>query len=457
MQRRQFKMSEGGRFFYGKWMTFLEIHKERRENIMTRTFTKTMGIASMVLFLIVFLSAGNPAGAVAKDTVKIAQISAFSGPFGAYGQIYHAMIKFAVDQQNAKGGLLGKKIEIIKADSELKPDVATRKAKKLILEDKVNFIGGTPGSHIAIALNKVATEHKTIFVNYAGMSDIIQGKEFSRYAFRVCQNAYNFTSALAQLMATEPYRKFYIICQDYTWGHDVAKAFKEQIKIHIPDAEIVGEDYHPLATKDFAPYIKKVINAKADAIFTGNWGPDASLLVKQARAMGLKTPFPFVMTFGWDAPLLYELKDEAVGIYSAYDYTMRVDTPENKAMIARYHEQHKKDEDFRTWWPDGHVIIGWNMVFAAVERAGSLDPEKVIEALEGMWYKTPVGWWAMRKCDHQLILPMFGGRIEPGWNPYYNGSIRPDVKFPIVGPDIVRIPAMEVSIPPTSDYNPRCQ
>ena len=384
---------------------------------------------------------------------KIGLIDIYSGPFEDAGRTHYHGVKFAVDEQNAKGGLLGKKIEIIKADSELKPDVAARKAKKLILEDKVNFLGGTAGSHIAIALNKLATEHKTIFVNYGGMSDIVQGKEFSRYAFRVVQNSYNFTSALAQLMASKPYRKFYIICQDYAWGHDVATAFKEQMKIYIADVQIVGEDYHPIGTEDFSPFITKVIAAKADAIFTGNWGPDARLLVKQARSLGLKAPFPFVMTFGVDPPLEQELGDDSVGIHYAFDYTLRVDTPENKAMIAKYHAQpeHKNSKDVLDWWPGGtvgHVILGWKMVFAAVKKAGSLDPEKIIEAFEGMWYKTPVGWWFMRKCDHQVILPMFGGVVEAGPNPYFD--------FPWLGPDIITFPAAESAMPPTSDYNKRC-
>lgn len=103
------------------------------------------------------------------------------------------------------------------------------------------------------------------------------------------------------------------------------------------------------------------------------------------------------------------------------------------------------------WWPAGIVgqtILGCKMTFAAVEKAGSLDPEKIIEAFEGMWYKTPVGWWFMRKCDHQVILPMFGGEIQAGWNPYFD--------FPWLGTDIITFPAAESAIPPTSDYNKRC-
>jgi ABC-type branched-subunit amino acid transport system substrate-binding protein len=418
---------------------------------MVKSFIKLEIGCIVFLIIIVGIFTFTPV-AFSADTIKIGQLDPLSGPFEYAGRLYYAGLKFVVDEQNKKGGLLGKKLEIIQEDSELKPDVTTRKAKKLILEDKVNFLASGTGTHISIALNKVATAYKTIYINYGGMGDICQGKEFSRYAFRVCQNSYNFTSAFAQFMALKPFRKFYIICQDYAWGHDVANDFKKQLKIHLPEAQIVGEDYHPLATKDFGPYITKVMAAKADAVFTGNWGPDSRLLVKQARALGLKAPFPFVMTFGVDPYVEQELGDDSIGIHYVYDYTVRVDTPENRAMIERYRTYHKDDKDVLTQWPVGsigHTICGWQMVVALIEKIGTIDPEKFIEAFEGFSYKTPVGVWTMRKCDHQVLLPMFGGVVEGGPNPYF--------PFPWLGPKIVTFPPEKVAIPATPDYNPRCK
>lgn len=425
---------------------------------MERTFAKVMHIISLGLFLTIGLSSGFPSRAMGADTVKIGLLEILSGPSENVGRLYTAAVQFAVDEQNAKGGLLGKQIELVLEDSEVKPDVATRKAKKLILEGKVNFLGTGSGSGIAIALNKVATTYKIVTINHGGMADICQGKEFSRYSFRVCMNSYALNAALTQLMITKPYRKFYILCQDYAWGHDAGEAFKKELKKYLPDAKIVGEDYHPLMTKDFGPYITKVMSSKADAIFTGNWGSDARLLVKQARSLGLKAPFPFIMPLGVDPYTMNEVKEDAVGIHLAYAYTGRVKTPENEEMVAKYHEKHKRDKDFLTWWPEGAIgvtILGYNMFFAAVEKAKSLDSEKVIGTLEGFRYKTPVGWWEMRKCDHQVLVPIFGGELQSK-NPYFDGSIRPEVKFPWLGSDITTFPATAVSIPPTPDYNPRC-
>jgi ABC-type branched-subunit amino acid transport system substrate-binding protein len=426
---------------------------------MNKSFPKTLWIVFICFLLILSCapagqrstetpSAGDKPEAKEAETIKIGLIAPFSGAFWGMGPYFHAGIKFAVKEQNAKGGILGKQIEIIKGDSKFKPDVATRIARKLILEDKVNFIVSGGGSHEALALNRVATQHKTIFINIDQTDDSLQGEDFSRYAFRVCANNHAMTSALAQFMATKPHRKYYIISPDYDYGHDLANAYKKQIKQYVPDAQIVGEDYHTLKTRQFGPYINNVKAAKADAVFSGSFADDLYYLIRQARDQGLAAPFPIVT-----ANALYRTdvrKEDAPGIFSAAGYTMLVDTSENKAMVAKYHKQHKYDKYWRKWVDPrrGSSIIGWQMVFAAIEKAGSLDPEKIITTFEGFRYKTPVGWWQMRKCDHQVMLPMFGMAAKAAPNPYYPGTL--------YGPDIVKISAEETAIPATSDYNPRC-
>jgi branched-chain amino acid transport system substrate-binding protein len=411
------------------------------------------------LILVLSLLGGIPSRAAADDIIKIGYLEAKSGVFESVGRFFQAGFQFAVDEQNEKGGLLGRKIEVITEDSEFKGDVANRKAKKLIMEDKVNILASGGSSAVAVVMNKIATTYNTLYFNHGGMTDDIQGREFSRYGFRVVQNMYSHYAALAFFMANKPYRKFYIIGPDYLAAHSASKAFKEQIKIHVPDAEIVGEDYHPLgATKDFGPYITKIIAAKADAVVVESFGPDLINMIKQSRAMGLKAPFPFLSHVLEPYPM-YELKDEGVGLCITTSYSLRVNTPENQEMIKKFHEKHKNDKDFQHWWPvglQGSGAIGWKMTFAAIEKAGTLDPEKVIETLEGFQFKSPVGLWTMRKCDHQVVVPMYGVVMEGGPNPWFNGSISADVKFPWSGPNIEMFPADKVSLPATADYNPRC-
>jgi branched-chain amino acid transport system substrate-binding protein len=428
-----------------------ETKEERRRWIMKKMFK----VVAMVGILFSFALGAN-----AEDTVKIGMLTTLSGPFEFVGRIYVSGAKFAVDEQNAKGGLLGKKIELIIEDDEFKADVAVRRARNLILEKQINILNGAVGSAASIALNKVADANKTILINHTATADSIQGKEFSRYGFRVITNQYSIIAALANVLGTKPYKRYYILNQDYALGRDSAAAFKTLLASRLPSTVIVGEDYHPPATKDFAPYINKIIAAKAEVIATSDFGPDFTNLVKQSRSLGLKDVKFVALWAGGDPYAMNALKDDAVGIYHANGYSMRVNTPENQKMIAAYHEQHKNDKDFQTWWPYaqiGQSILGLRMVFAAVEKAGSLDPEKIISTFEGFKYESAVGPFTMRACDHQTLMPIFVGLMEGGLNPYFNGSIRAEVNFPWEGPDIVTVPADQVALPATPAYNERCK
>jgi branched-chain amino acid transport system substrate-binding protein len=429
---------------------------------MQQIFVKRIGIGFICLVLTLALFHAFSLEARAADTIKIGQLEPFTGPFESNARTWNAGLKFAVDEQNAKGGLLGKKIEILTEDDEAKPDVATRKAKKLVLENKVDFITSGLGSHVAIALNNFATANKALYINYASFSDEITGKEFSRYAFRVCTNNYGLTSGMAYLISKTKYRKFYFIHPDYAAGRDNDRVYKQLLSSQIPGSTFVGTDFFPLgATRDFGPYITKIIASKADGVVFTGYGPDCINFVKQARAMGLKSDFPIFAALILHPYLLKELKDDAIGMYWVGAYSMRVKTPANQEMVKKFHELHKNDKDFLTWWPFpdlSYALLGWKMTFAAVEKAGSVEPEKVIEAFENDFqWQSPVGLWKMRKCDHQAIMPIFGGMIAGGPNPYYSGHSNPEYNFPWSSEDVIELPADKVAIPATPEYNPRCK
>jgi len=408
----------------------------------------------MIVFCIlpvIFLLIGGPSRAIAQNTIKIGVLECFRGTSEYFSREWYNSVKFAVEERNEKGGLLGKKIELIPVDHEMKPEIAVRKAKKLLLEDKVEFLFVGMASHICIALNKIAPTYKKIFLYYGGVADSITGSEFSRYAFRATINSHTFSLGVAKYMSSKPFRRYYFLNPDYAMGHDIARTFKENLKVYVPEAKIVGEDYHPLGTKEYAPYIEKVVASHADAIFTGTFGTDFIYLMKQARSLGLKSPFPFVTYVNPDPILMEQLKEDAVGMTSVHIYSMAVDTPENKRFVARFHEKNKDNKNPCERWPreSGAIpALAVPMLFAAVEKANSLDTEKIIEAFEGFWYKTPVGWWEMRKCDHTLVAPLYSSEVVSGPNPYYD--------HPWLGPNVYKVDGMEASIPPTSKYNPRC-
>jgi branched-chain amino acid transport system substrate-binding protein len=424
---------------------------------MRTTFVKTV-VGAIFLILMLTLSAMVPVSGIAADTIRIGIVDPKSGPAEAVGRFYAAAIQFAVDEQNEKGGLLGNKIELFFEDGEMKTDVGLRKAKKLILENKINFIGANVDESLSIALNSLIPEYKVIQINNGTQSLDLTGKEFTPYTFRPGQNLYNLVAGMALVASAKGYKKFYTIGLDILPAHEHTRIFKEQLKKYIPDSEVVGEDYFPWANKDFAPYITKIMAANPEVVMLGAFGPDMINMIKQSRKLGLKAVF--LNHAAIDPYLMKELGDEGVGILTTNAYTMRVKTPENEKLVKRFHEKHKNDKDFYLWWPFGQcgqAILGWKMTFAAIERAGSLDPEKIIQSFEGFEYKSAVGLWNMRKCDHQVVKPMFGVMMEGGKNPYFNGSINPDIKFPWLGPNVMTFPPEKVANPATPDYNPRCK
>jgi len=144
-------------------------------------------------------------------------------------------------------------VELFNEDSQLKPDIAARKALKAVMQDGATVIMQNISTAVAKAMMNIAQEHNVLQVSHATYSDELTGKDFIPNFFRTCYTTGQFSRAFASYFATKPYRKFYLINMDYVFGHAVADDFIAAMKKAIPDVQIVGNDFHPIATKDFAP------------------------------------------------------------------------------------------------------------------------------------------------------------------------------------------------------------
>jgi len=354
----------------------------------------------------------------AAEPIKIALFDPMSGPFKKVGDTYAAAIEFLAEEINEGGGILGRKVEIIIEDSMLKPDVAVRKAKKNIMEG-VKFISTGTGTHIALALQQVAASEKVIFVSYGAEGDEVTGKFCSPYTFRVSPNTEMRSMAIANFLATKPYRKFYMINMDYAFGHAAAEGFARRVKQFIPDSSIVGNEFHPIATKDFGPYISKILAAKPEVIFTGNWSVDLVNLIKQARALGVKAPF---MCYYLSSPydVLNVLKEEAIGSWGAEAYAETVRTAANKDFLEHWSKKPKYVAVEK--WPAvniGKAYNGMKFMMEAIKKAGTLDIPTIIKTWEGMKWESITGPMIMRAEDHQVMMPMPVCEIVPQTNEFY--------------------------------------
>jgi len=359
------------------------------------------------------------------DTVKIALVASFSGLAALVGQLFYICVQWAAHDINKRGGILvdGKKklVEIIKADHMSKPDQCKKICERMILQEKVHVLWGTDGGNMMKIINETADRYKVIAHNAAAPSEELQNAtNFSRYAFMSYFSTEPMGRGLAyyygQIRKNE--KKFYILCQDYMGGHAMADGFKHGMKEYYPEAEIVGEDYHKLFLTDFAPYLTKIKASGAEVIYTGDWMPDATNLLKQARQFGITLPFAnFFMN---EANLLHEVGVEGTkGLVNHDSYG-----PENPAFKTP--EQIKFYKTWNNLWKTKWTTPYNTMLFkhpffnlgswieqtywllSVIERAKSTDPEKIIKVWEGDSYKFLNGKvLTMRACDHKVIQDLY--------------------------------------------------
>lgn len=358
------------------------------------------------------------------DTIKIAVIAAFSGPAASVGQSYLLPVGWAAHDINKRGGIMvdGKKkmIEVIVADNKNRPDVTRKVTERMILKEKVDILWGTSGSHLQKVINQMADKYKKISVNAISLSDELMDKDnFSKYVFMTCYSTEQIGKAFAYFYGKirKKESKFYILNQDYLFGHSLAEGFKVGLQEYFPGAQIVGEDYHRLFLTDFAPYLTKVKASGAEVIFTGDWIPDAANLLKQTRQMGIKLPFANI--FLNDPVTLTAVGVEGTrGLMNITQAGTGNPVFKSDGQIKWYRMWEKL---WKTKWdkpynsvlfqyPLGNLSVYMNSVYwtaSVMARAGSTDPEKMIKVWEGDSYRTLNGKvLTMRACDHKMVTDL---------------------------------------------------
>lgn len=365
------------------------------------------------------------------DTIKIAIVWPHSGPASLTGEMAWLCFGWVAHDINKRGGILvdGKKklIEIVKADSMSRPDQTKKVTERMVLQENVKILAGTSGSNIQKIINEVANKYKVIAMNVASLSDDLQdATNFSRYAFMSSPSTEQVGRAMAyyygQIRKKE--KKFYILCQDYSFGHELAEGFKKGIKEYYPEAQLVGEDYHKLFLTDFAPYLTKIKASGAEVIFTGDWNPDAANLLKQARQLGVGIPFAHL--YMNDPKTMEEIGVEGTKGLVLID---QHDTPAQykDAGFVKFHKAW--NNQWKTKWRTppynsifyehgGGSLGSWVQqaywLMSVLERAQSLDPEKIIKVWEGDTFRFANGRIVkMRACDHKGIQDFTIGEYFP--------------------------------------------
>lgn len=382
-------------------------------------------------------------GTASAETVKLALIDPLTGPMAAAGQPAFEHLKYEAKRINANGGLNGQDLEIVGLDNKVNPQESLVQLQKAI-DDGVRYVTQGNGSSVASALISAIEKHnqrnpgeEVLYLNYAAVDPAFTNERCSYWHFRFDANADMKMNALTDhIAANDDIKKVYLINQDYSFGQAVSKAAREMLKEKRPDIEIVGNDFHPLAkVKDFTPYVSKIQSSGADAVITGNWGQDITLLVKAAADYGLD--MPFLTYYGAMAGVVTQVGEAGVDrIYQVNEYYGDFDKPEMaEQQVAMY-----EDTGWDYYWLRLTTML--DMIDAAAEKADSTDPVKVAFAMEDLSIETTTGEVVMRKSDHQMQLPLF------------ISVLKDDMEYGAEGTDfnfhkIAEISRDEVSLPTT--------
>jgi branched-chain amino acid transport system substrate-binding protein len=357
--------------------------------------------------------------ALAQETVKIGYIDPLSGGGASVGEVGFKTFQFVADELNAKGGILGKKVEIVPLDNKTNPQESLIQAQKAI-DSGVRYITQGNGSAVAAALSDFVTKFndrnpgkEVLYFNYAAVDPVLTNEKCSYWHFRWDASSDIKMEALTNYIKTVPaVKNVYLINQDYSFGQSVRTQARAMLGAKRPDVKIVGDELHPLLKiTDFAPYIAKIKASGADSVITGNWGQDFALLLKASADAGLKVNWFTYYAGGTGGPTAIKQANLNHQVFQIAEGVANVDHKESqdfeKALRAKY--------DFSLFYP--RAVNEMRMFAAAAEKAKSLDPVKVAAALEGMDFDVFNGGKGnMRKEDHQFFQPMyiasFGERTE---------------------------------------------
>lgn len=345
------------------------------------------------------------------ETIRVAYIDPLSGPFANTGAQGLAEFQFYAEQLNRKGGVLGKTLEIVPFDNKVSPQESLSQLKRI--EDQgIRYITQGNGSSVALALSDAVTKYnernpgkEIVFLNYAAVDPALTNDKCSFWHFRFDAAADMKMEALTAVMAKDgKLKKVYLINQDYSFGHAVADSAVALLKRKRPDVQVVGNEFHPLGkVKDFAPYVAKIKASGAQAVVTGNWGNDMSLLVKAGKDAGLDVDWYTFYAGGLGTPTA--MGEAAAGhVKIVAEYHANVANNKAAAWDAAYRKQAPAGN------PDFYFLRGkimFDMLTEAMRKAGTDEPKKVAYALEGARHQGEMGEVEMRKVDHQLIQPLY--------------------------------------------------
>ncbi len=353
------------------------------------------------------LAATLVAGAAEAQPIKLGELNSYK-VFAAFLEPYKLGMELARTEINAAGGILGRPLEIVIRDDGGTPGDAVRVAEELLTREGVAALTGTFASNVGLAVADFARQRKTLFIAAEPLTDKIVWENGNRYTFRLRASTYMQTAMLVPEALKANKARWAIVYPNYEYGQSATEAFKKLLAEKQPGVQFVAEQAPALGRIDAGAVAQAIEDAKPDAIFSSLFGPDLAKFVREGNLRGLFKGRPVINLLGGEPEYLDPLKDETPEGWVVTGYPWQsISTPEHKAFLDAYQAKFKD-------YPRLGSVVGYTAIHtfaAAVRKAGSLDQEKMVEAMKGLQLPSPFGPITYRALDHQSTMGAYVGKL----------------------------------------------
>ena len=362
-------------------------------------------MTKIALSLLLFVAAS--AVSAQGQSIKIGELNSYK-VFPAFLEPYKKGMELALEEINASGGVLGRKLELVSRDDGGTPGDAVRVAEELISREKANVLMGTFASHVGLAVANLANQRKVLFIASEPLTDKIVWENGNRYTFRLRPSTYMQTAMLIPEAAKLKKKRWAIVYPNYEYGQSATASFKKLLKKVQPDVEFVTEQAPALGKIDAGAVVQALADAKPDAIFSSLFAADLQKFVREGNTRGLfKNTVVFNLLAG-EPEYLDPLKDETPEGWWVTGYPWReINTPEHKKFRDAYQKRWKD-------YPRQGSVVGYVVVYTvaeAIKRAKNVETEKLVEAMKGLEMQTPFGPIVWRPVDHQSTMGAYVGQL----------------------------------------------
>lgn len=351
--------------------------------------------------------AGLAAPVSAQQTVKVGEINSYK-EFPAFLDPYKKGMELAIDEINAKGGVLGKKFEVISRDDGANPGTAVRAADELVTREGVTVLAGSYLSNVGLAITNFAGHKKVFYLAGEPLTDKITWEDGNKYTFRLRPSTYMQTAMLLPEAVAAHKKRWALVYPNFEYGQAAAADFKQLMKKAQPDVQFVTEQATPLGKIDAGAVAQAIDNAKPDGIFNVLFGGDLAKFVREGETRGIFKNRTVVSLLTGEPEYLDPLKGEApVGwIVTGFPWN-KIKTPEYYAFLNAYQTKYKT-------YPRLGSVVGYTLVkslAAGIEAAKSTNPDKLVAAFKGLHVASPFGTIYYRAIDHQSTMGGYVGKI----------------------------------------------